>query len=247
MFPLVCDACGDRFPVKSFTADQYAALEFRQKYEEAAGDLRMLRKVKSFYERYPEAEGKIRSHSARVMESDDPEVIEKAFTLFMPVNQIELPPEHFPPEWSALKDDAEAMEFLRRRDFRLDPWLESLSQEVARLEEDAPEPVACPACPAGRLFIDNELWFDYNDAVYGSIVLYWPDCHGFDDDGTLHVKRTGATGHNWWTGEHAFAPDDPDYAFFRWLVAQKEYHRLVNQTELPAIREEWKRRVSGSG
>lgn len=41
--------------------------------------------------------------------------------------------------------------------------------------------------------------------------FYWPDWHGFDDDGTLHVKASGWTREGHWSGEQIFKPDHQDY------------------------------------
>jgi len=70
---------------------------------------------------------------------------------------------------------------------------------------------------------------------------YWRDWHSFDSDGTLHVKTSGWQGGGHWSGETYISKEEPDYAFWCWFVAQKEYHRLVEEAELPAIREHWLR------
>jgi hypothetical protein len=57
----------------------------------------------------------------------------------------------------------------------------------------------------------------------------------------LHVKASGWTREGHWTGERIIKPDHPDYALWRWLVAQPAYHRVVNEEELPEIRKAWER------
>jgi hypothetical protein len=99
--------------------------------------------------------------------------------------------------------------------------------------------VPCPQCQVGWLHISQEDWdqFTASDAT----CYYLPQWHSFDTDGTLHVKASGFRGFSHWTGELAIDPAGPEYQLWRWLVAQKEYHRLVKESEVPAIREEWLR------
>jgi hypothetical protein len=241
MDPLVCDSCRARFPVGSFSAEQYAALEHRYDYDKVAEELRLLHNVKAFYQRHPEAEGRIKPHGERVRESEDPHVQEQFFS-GVPADQIELPPLHLSPDWLATADDAEVVQYLQHHGVTdvtiADLVLGRVRPEFAQLSEPAPVPVACPGCGAGRLYVDPPLWFEYHAAVHGSITLYWLKAHGFDGDGTLHVRATGACGGEWWTGEHVVAPDDGEYAFFRWLVTQKRHLRLADGRELPALRDE---------
>jgi len=79
----------------------------------------------------------------------------------------------------------------------------------------------------------------------GDVAITWcrPKWHSVDTDGTLHVRASGWHGDMDWTGELAISPTETEYDFWRWLVAQKEYHRLVEESELSAIREEWSRRT----
>ena len=67
--------------------------------------------------------------------------------------------------------------------------------------------------------------------------------HSIDADGTLYVKASGWEGHAHWNGQHKISPTDPDYAFWRWLVSQKEYHRLIKESELAVAREHWVRQT----
>jgi len=40
-------------------------------------------------------------------------------------------------------------------------------------------------------------------------------------------------------GESVFIPEQPEYEFWCWVLAQDKYHDLVEDSELQAIREEW--------
>jgi hypothetical protein len=74
----------------------------------------------------------------------------------------------------------------------------------------------------------------------------WPHWHEMLSDGTLMVKNSAWCGNTHMTGFQEVPPDAPDYEFWRWLTSQKEYARVVNETELPTIRELWKR-TTGTG
>ena len=102
-------------------------------------------------------------------------------------------------------------------------------------------PISCPRCRVGRLHVPPDDWDEFTAG--DAITWYWPDWHSVDSDGTLHVKASGYQGGSHWTGDRAISPAEPEYDFWRWVVAQKEYHRLVEESELPAIREEWSRRT----
>jgi hypothetical protein len=239
MGPVVCGSCGARFPVSGLTEGAYRALHDEHYYQEFAEELRMLVKVQEYYHRHPQAEGRIKSPLARVLESDDPGVIDR-LCAGVPFGQIDLPPEQLPPDWQDVGEDREVVEYLRHHDFALGPRLQFVSQEVARLEASVGA-VSCPHCKVGRLHVPPEDWdqFTAGDAI----SWYWPHWHSVDGDGTLHVKASGWRGGAHWTGETAISADQPDYAFWLWLVAQEEHHRLVEATELPAIREGWSRRT----
>jgi hypothetical protein len=74
------------------------------------------------------------------------------------------------------------------------------------------------------------------------VTWYWPDWHAFEDDGTLKVKCSGWRSDNvHWNGMHEFPPNHADYAFWRWVVGCKFYHRLLDERELPAVRRVWNR------
>jgi hypothetical protein len=239
MNPVVCDSCGARFPVSVLTEDDCRTLHDQHYYQGFAEELRMLRKVQEYYRRHPDAEGRIKPHFARLLESDNPEAIER-LCAGIPFDQIELPPEQLPVASVGGEEDREVVEYLLHNDFSLGPRLEFVSQEVARLQGSV-RAVSCPWCRVGRLHVPPEDWDKFTAG--NAITWYWPGWHSVDADGTLHVKASGWQGDSHWTGEQAFSPAEPEYDFWRWLVAQKEYHRNVEESELPAIEEEWSRRT----
>jgi hypothetical protein len=159
----------------------------------------------------------------------------------VPFDQIELPPEQLSVAPADVGEDSEVVEYLRHHDFALGPRMEFVSQGVARLKGSVGA-VPCPRCQVGRLHVSPGDWDEFTAG--DAITWYWPDWHSVDTDGTLHVKASGWHGGSHWTGEQAISPGEPEYGFWRWLVAQKEYHRLVEETELPAIREAWSRRTA---
>jgi hypothetical protein len=237
MDPVLCGSCGARFPVKDLTEDDYRLLREQYYYHKFAEELKMLLKVQEYYRRHPEAEGQTKTYIDRLLESDDPEVIEKLCT-GVPFDQIELPPEQ-PPVASADMSEYPSWCCMYPTTSALGPRMSFVSQEVARLE-DSVGAVPCPRCNVGRLYVPSENWNEFT--ARDAITWYWPEWYGLDGDGTLHVKSSGWQGEEHWTGETTINPDRADYDFWRWLVVQKKYHRLVDKTELPAIRDEWSRR-----
>jgi hypothetical protein len=238
MDPVTCRSCGKRFPVEALTSEQCRALEDQHYHDEFVDELRMLERVKEFYGRYPDAEGQIRPDSVRARESDDPEIIEKICSL-VPFDQIQLPPDQFPPEWTAEADDAEIVDYLKHRSFAIGPRMNFVSEGIAQ-RMGSVGLVACPDCRVGRLYVEADHWDEFANVVYPAVSCYWPAWHGLDDDGTLHIKSSGWAGGSHWTGERRVAPADPEYAFWRWFVVQKEHHRVVDDTEIPTIREKWR-------
>lgn len=237
MGPVVCDSCGLTFPVSGLTKDDCRALQDQHYYQELAQELRMLRRVQEYYRRHPGSEGRIRPHFDRLLESDDPEVMDR-LCAGVPFDQIELPPASLPAAWVE-EEDREIVQYLQHNSFSLGPRLESVSEGVARFQGSVGA-VACPRCQVGRLHVPPENWREFN--IGDAIAWVWPHWHNVDVDGTLHVKASGWQGDTHWTGERAISPTEAEYDFWRWLVAQKECHRLIEETELPAIREEWARR-----
>jgi hypothetical protein len=140
---------------------EYDALRDQHCYYSFAEELRMLEKVREFYRRYPEAEGRIRTHVTRIMESKDPRVVEKLWA-HVPFDQIELPPEQLPVPPEVAAANAEVVEYLKHNDFALGPRLSFVSERAARLKGSV-DRVACPSCAVGRLQLDPEHWVDPND------------------------------------------------------------------------------------
>jgi hypothetical protein len=239
MDPIVCNSCGARFPAKGLTEDDRRVMHDQHYYQKFAEELRMLRKVQEYYRRHPEAEGRIKPHFVRLLGSDDPEVRERMYA-GVPFDQIELPVEQLPAAWVSGEEDQEVVEYLRRSHFSLGQRLEFVSKEVSRIQGSVGT-VSCPQCQVGWLHVSPEDWDEFTAS--DAISWYRPHWHGLDTDGTLHVKASGWQGGSHWTGELAIKPAQPDYKFWRWLVAQKEYHRLVEESELPAIREQWLRQA----
>lgn len=140
------------------------------------------------------------------------------------------------------KTDSEVVEYLLHNDFDLEPRLEFVVQQVARLKGSVGAAL-CPRCQTGRLHVPPEGWDEFTAG--DAITWYWPGWHGIDSNGILHVKVSGWQGGAHWNGETAITPVEPDYDFWCWLIAQEEYHRLVEESEMPAIREVWLHRSKG--
>jgi hypothetical protein len=127
-------------------------------YQRLAEELRMLLKVRDYFRLHPDAEGRIRPHFVRCMESDDPEVRER-LSAGAPFDQIELPPEPLPAAWAG-EEDREVVEYLRHNKFSLGPRLAVVCQAVDRLMGSAGD-IACPRCRAGRLHVPPECWDEF--------------------------------------------------------------------------------------
>jgi hypothetical protein len=237
MDPVVCGSCGARVPVSGLTEADYHALHDQYYYRGFAEELRMLLKVQEYYRGHSEAEGRIKPHFARLLESDDPEVMER-LCAGVPFDQIDPPPEQLPVASANAGEGPEVVEYLRHHDFALGPRIRFVSDEVARLKGSVGA-VSCPRCQVGRLHVPPEDWDTFTAG--DDIIWYWPEWHSVDSDGTLHVKASGWQGGSHWSGETAISPEKTEYEFWRWFVTQKEYHRLVEKHELPIIREEWVR------
>jgi hypothetical protein len=159
MDPVVCDSCGARFPVNVLTENNCRALHDQHYYQGFAEELRMLRKVQEYYRRHPDAKGRIKPHFGRLLESEDPGVMER-LCAGVPFDQIELPPEQLPAVSVSGEEDREVVEYLRHNDFSLGPRLAFVSQEVARLQGSV-EAVSCPRCRVGRLHVRPEDWDEF--------------------------------------------------------------------------------------
>lgn len=73
-----------------------------------------------------------------------------------------------------------------------------------------------------------------------SVSWYWGGWHYWAGE-TLVVKASGWEGMEHWTGAAEIPPDHADYDLWRWIVNYPLYHRLIDETEIPAIRRVWRR------
>ena len=242
MDPIVCDRCGARTAVDQRNVAECEALIGLHYYEEFVEERRILERVLEFHRRFPEAVGAFTPHPIRVLESDDPAVQEQFFG-GVPFDQIKLEPKTVKLDESVLAEFADVVEYLSHTSVDPEKRLEHLEESIAEFRESA-KPVPCTRCKTGRLRVDREQWDNFAEQYYPSITWLWPEWHSLDDDGTLHVKASGYRCGYHWNGEQPISPDAADYAFWRWFVEQPKFHRLVDETELPAIREEWSIAVS---
>ena len=83
----------------------------------------------------------------------------------------------------------------------------------------------------------NQPELDETDA---GVTWYWPDWHWYDGD-QLNIKCSGWEGSSHWSGCAEFPPDHPDHDMWRWVVTVRQYHRLVDEKEVPSIRRIWNR------
>ncbi len=238
MDPIVCKSCGARFPIKSLSEDDWRQLDDQHDYEEMAEELKMLRNVQAFYHRHPEAEGNIRPDLNRLLESDDPEVREQLCE-GTPFDQIALRPPELPGNWVASDEDRQVVQYLRTCSFSLGPRLGFVAERVASLRETMGK-VSCAQCGVGSLHLPIEGRAEFN--ARDSVTWYWPHWYHFEVDGTLSIKISIYQHFGHGTGEMQMKPGNAEYAFWSWLVEQKAYHRPVQDSELPGIREEWSRR-----
>ena len=201
----------------------------------------MLRKVEAFYGRHPYAEGKINPHSIDVMHSKDP-AVRKQRRAGVPLNQIELP-EHPLVVVPRTAEDVEAITYLKNYHFNLQARLPSIAAAVAEGRTHI-KSVQCPHCQAGELYVPPENFREFQAQSEPSATFYWPEWHSLDDDGTLHVKTTGYVGMSHWTGETEVQPQQPEYTFWRWFVAQPEHRHLIGEEEFERIRADFESRAT---
>ncbi len=211
--PVLCRACGTQFSAHELTKEDCNVLHDQHYYQEFTEELRMLQKVEDYFLRYPHALERFQSTSR----------------LFSP-EPLLLPAEG--------KEEEEVVTYLQGSHFSLAPRLRFVSEEVNRYETSL-RAISCPNCKEGRLYVPSESWHDFTINPENSITWYKPRRHGYDHDGTLHLKSSGWSGDMHWTGKHTIHPEEPDYPFWCWLVAQKEYHHLVDEKELPELKEVW--------
>jgi hypothetical protein len=201
----------------------------------------MLHRVQDFHQRHPKAEAAIKSELDRLLGSQDAHVREQLFA-GVPFSEIALPPEELPAAFTETEDDAAVVEYLRHNSFSLGPRLAFVTGEVQRLEAAA-TPVQCPWCQTGTVCVPKENWDAFSLSIHDSVTWYWPGCHSLDPDGTLHVHCSGWSGDSHWNGSTTILPEEREYPFWLWLVEQRQFRRLVDEKELPAIKAEWSRRT----
>jgi hypothetical protein len=234
MDPVLCDSCGIRFPADQLGDDAVEALRSQHRHEELAKELRMLQRVQDFYRRHPDMEGRIKPHVDRILESDEPCVMDQVAS-GVPFGEIALPSPSLP-DFSP--EDRETVEYLQQHGFVLGPRLSFVSRRLEELKNTYCK-VRCPTCRVGHLRVDAALW-DQFAAVQATSWL-WPEWHYRDEDGTLHIKASGCSLDTHWTGEQEVRATHPDFEFLSWLVSQKEHHRLIDEKELATIRQAWSR------
>ena len=154
--PVFCVSCDARVAVEQISEDEYQTLIDGYDWQKFSEQLRILQRVSDFYGRYPKAEGRIKPHFSRLLDSDDPAVVEQLCS-GVPFDQIELPPDLLPMPTESFTADAEVIDYLRHHSFSLGPRLEFVREQVGRLEGNL-VPVACPSCRSGWLRLDPEAW-----------------------------------------------------------------------------------------
>lgn len=237
MDPISCPSCGARFPVSKFDEADRAHLSDQRTYDTMLDEQQMLLRVQSYYHRHPQVEGQIEPDFMRMLSSDDPHIQEQ-LAAGVPFDRIAFqdasaiaPPVESP-------EDAEVVEYLRHNSFDLRARLEFVSERVADLAKSVRK-VACLHCVEGALRVRTEDWNAFTGP--DSISWYWPEWHGFDENGELTIKTSGYQGDAHWSGVFSIEPNNADYAFWKWLVKQPQHYRLVQDDELPAIRDEFTR------
>ncbi len=233
MSPIICRGCRTRFPAKQFSQQDWENLSQLYYFDEAVAELAMVRKVVAFYERHPYAEDKIQPHVIECLESDDPDVQAQLFD-HVPFDQIRLPDKP-PVVVPRTAEDAEVIDYLRHTSCDFRGRLPGLEAQVAAGRGHIAT-VSCPHCQRGELHVPREHFWEFEQATQECTNFYWPDWHSFDDDGTLHVKVSGYIGMSHWNGMHTVKPPEPEYAFWRWFVAQPEHHHLMEEKEFEQIR-----------
>jgi len=145
---VICIECNTSFRIKEFSEAEIAILENHHYYHEALDELVWLRRVADFYKRHPDREGKIKPHFVNVEDSDDPKVKDDLFA-GVPFDEIALPEEPDPPEWST--EDREIADYLRHNYFSLKHRMKSTEDLVRQREPQArSQSVCCPRC-GGRI------------------------------------------------------------------------------------------------
>ena len=152
--PALCDVCGTRTPFADIPQDRYRLLLDDYYLHYFSAELRELEKVADFYRRNPSAKGRILTHADRVMESNDPKVMEQVAD-GVPFDEIELPPEPDLQLESPAPNDAEVIEYLKHNAFDLERRTAFVKGEIGDLSARV-ESVICTHCGQGRLHLLEE-------------------------------------------------------------------------------------------
>ncbi|MBV9470337.1 MAG: hypothetical protein JO316_24190 [Abitibacteriaceae bacterium] len=153
---VVCNSCAATFPSTVFSQEEYTLLQDYLTYTEFNAELPMLLKVKSLYERHPELIIQLQSDLEKLLESTDPEIQDKIYS-GIPFDEIEVPVDKLTLPEGLSKDDEEAIEYLRTATFALEPRLQFVSENRARLEPIVERNfVLCPTCKTGHLILNPQ-------------------------------------------------------------------------------------------
>ena len=82
---------------------------------------------------------------------------------------------------------------------------------------------------------------EIEDREPSDTTWYWIGRHTFGDDGTLVIKTSGWNSECRWNGAADFAPTDPDYDFWCWVVSIPQYNEMTDSKEIPKMRCIWNR------
>ncbi len=141
-----CNACHATFPITDFSPDDRQRLRDQHLYEVCKTEFDMLQRVQNFYKRYPELEHSLKSDLDKLMDSDDPEIQDKVYS-GIPFDEIEIPEDEVPLPLSLSAEDQAVVEYLRTTLFSLQPRLERVSEEMARLRPAMEQgTLVCPTC-----------------------------------------------------------------------------------------------------
>jgi hypothetical protein len=152
-----CDICGRDVPPERIAPADYEQLEAQYHHATFSDELRWLRRVEAFYQRHPEAVGRVKPHAMRVLDAQRNPKILKQLAAGVPLNDIPLPPPSGPPVAPPISaEDAEVTEYLEHNSFNLENRLRFVTEQVNR-HARPPRSVTCPVCAIGtlRLVIAN--------------------------------------------------------------------------------------------
>ena len=155
---IVCPACQAHLEPTELAESERERLRDRYLLQNAIAERRMLLRVRDFYVRYPEVEGRVMSHSERVMESKDPEIMRR-LDQGVPFDEIVLPPEKLPLPESAEREYGDVIDYLRVHKFTLGPRLMAVNKFLAMHQREIGA-VSCPRCGNAQLRVEEP---PYND------------------------------------------------------------------------------------